>query len=370
MAAAPDVRSTPLSAAPKRSPAKLLLFSLVMLSLPVLALALLEGVSSLVLIGHALTHPRALAETRHTERDTLLGWINRPNLSIPDMYGPGIGLHTNHQRVRQIGDLAPRPPEGRRRLVCSGDSFTLGYGVSDGQTWCSLLGAHDTLLETVNMGQGGYGVDQAFLWYLRDGMRLHPDVHVLALITEDLLRMMPGAYRGYPKPHLALNASGLHTVGVPVPTPGLMPWIATLANQARSLRSFELLQRLHLARAEAPTPRNVALLGLALAVLRDLARKDSAAGIELLVVHLPTRSDFNSLTADLWLQQAREAARRGAFRFVDLIEPFRRLPLDSVERMFIKPGEIPFAGAAGHFNIAGNAWVAKQLTSSLRRAAR
>lgn len=365
----PTPTPTPTPASVSRSGAKTVLFTLLIVALPILVVALFEGLSSLVLAAYTLASPRFLAEARHTERDTLLGWINRPNLSLPSMYGPGVGLHTNRQRVRHLGDLAPNPPAGRRRLLCSGDSFTLGYGVDDEHPWCSLLGVRDSSWETVNMGQGGYGMDQAYLWYLRDGLPLHPDLHVFALITEDLRRNLSDNFSGNPKPRLVLDSSGLHTVGVPVAAPGLRPWWKRVMNNVRALRSFDLLQRLGVTGAGRPSIDNRAMRELGLAVLRDLARRDSAAGIELVVVHLPTRDDFNRLTSDPWLQQAHEAARRGEFRFVDLIEPFRRLPLDSVEKMFIKDGEVPYASAVGHFNVVGNAWVADQLTGRLPPAA-
>ena len=31
------------------------------------------------------------------------------------------------------------------------------------------------------MGQGGYGIDQAYLWYKRDGTKLDHDVQILRL---------------------------------------------------------------------------------------------------------------------------------------------------------------------------------------------
>lgn len=363
-----DSNGAPPPAPATRSLAKTVLFTLLIVALPILVLALFEGLSSLVLVAYNLASPRVLAEASHTERDTLLGWINLPNLSLPGMYGPGVGLHTNRQRVRHTGDLAPSPPAGRRRLVCSGDSFTLGYGVDDEHPWCSLLGVRDSSWETVNMGQGGYGMDQAYLWYLRDGLPLHPDLHVFALITEDLRRNMSRDFSGNPKPRLVLDGTGLHTVGVPVPAPGFGRWMKRVMNNVRALRSFDLLQRLGVSVGGRPSTDNRAMRELGLAVLRDLAKRDSAAGVELVVVHLPTRDDFNRLSSDPWLDEAHQAAQRGEFKFIDLVEPFRRLPLDSVEMMFIRDGEVPYASAVGHYNVAGNAWVADQLTGRLRRA--
>jgi hypothetical protein len=60
----------------------ILLASLITLFL----LAGLEGLSSLVLFLRQLPRTRIVAERIHTEYDPLLGWINKPDLLIRDMY--------------------------------------------------------------------------------------------------------------------------------------------------------------------------------------------------------------------------------------------------------------------------------------------
>ena len=130
----------------------------------------IEGLSSLILVGRAFVDRAGplVAERRHTQYDPDLGWVNTPGVQIPDLYGPGRSLSINSQGFRGLHDTSERVAAGRLRILCSGDSFTLGYGVGDADTWCARLTALDSRLETVNMGQGGYGVDQAYLWYLRD----------------------------------------------------------------------------------------------------------------------------------------------------------------------------------------------------------
>jgi hypothetical protein len=122
---------------------------------PVVALALLEGLASLVLAGRDFSRWRDTpnAEARHSLYDAELGWVNRPNVALPNMYGPGLALHTNARGFRGRAETGETPPLGWRRAICSGDSFTLGYGVGDAETWCALLGTAIPDLETVNMGQ-------------------------------------------------------------------------------------------------------------------------------------------------------------------------------------------------------------------------
>src|SRR5579862_3829569 len=140
---------------------------------------LAEGLSSVVLI---LTAQRQImAETRHTRYDSQLGWTNIPNLYVADMYGPGVYLRTNSRGFRNNREFAARVPVGKLRLICSGASFTFGYGVSNDQNWCQVLEAQDSRLETINLGEGAYGLDQSFLAYRREAATLETDVDLLAV---------------------------------------------------------------------------------------------------------------------------------------------------------------------------------------------
>ena len=345
--------------------ARRVLFVAVLACVPLAALALVEGTASLALFAHTLLRDQ-VAEDSYTERDTLLGWISKPNFYNPDFYGPGRSLRSNGQRFRHDGDLAPQPPTGRLRVVCSGDSFTLGFGVGDAQTWCAQLAGVDSSLETVNMGQGGYGIDQAYLWYLRDGIRLHPDVHIFAFIEPDFARMRSDRFLGYPKPVLVRDSDGVRAEGVPVPRPGLGRFMVRLTDATRTLRIYTAFGYLY-RKFKHPTNPTDALQKdsltwkLARATFRELARRDSAAGAQLTVVFLPTYDDYAGHFSDSYRRWAREDAARHEFNYVDLIKPLRKTPPDSVDMFFIKQGEVPFAHATGHYTAIGNAWVAAQL---------
>jgi hypothetical protein len=341
---------------------KRIAFTAILVLIPFVILALIEGTASFALFARSLSRVQ-LAEESSTERDTLVGWINKASYNRPNMYAPGIGYRTNGQRFRHDGDVAPTPPAGKRRVVCSGDSFTLGYGVNDRQGWCAQLSESDASLETVNMGQGGYGLDQAYLWYLRDGLKLRPNVHLFAFITNDFHRMQKDQFRGYPKPTLALKGDGVVPVGVPVRRPGFGPASDKLAGTIRELKTFELYDRLFPpTRAAVDRPaRDSATWEVARAALRDLARRDSAIGATLVVIYLPIQDDYKHGGADQFRRLAHRAADHGEFQFVDLIEPYRAVRADSVTGMFIQEGVLPFKGAAGHYTPIGNAWVAEQL---------
>ena len=109
----------------------------------ILLLILLEGGASLYFAYQSarqeFSKEPVLAERLHTEYDPLLGWINKPNVSIDDMYGPNVFLKTNSQRFRNQNDFSINVPKGRIRVICSGDSFTLGYGVGNDHTLFTLI---------------------------------------------------------------------------------------------------------------------------------------------------------------------------------------------------------------------------------------
>src|SRR5687768_1540014 len=155
----------------RRSAIKRLCFYLVAcVGVPLCILALIEGGSSLVMF--------------------IRGWRHSTEaLSKTDLWGPGVHLRANAQGFRNQQEFTPSIPAGRRRFICSGDSYTQGSRVADHDTWCARLGSADSALETANLGVGGYGFDQAYFRYRTQGEALQYDLHLFAFITDDLYRM-------------------------------------------------------------------------------------------------------------------------------------------------------------------------------------
>jgi hypothetical protein len=338
----------------------------------------LEGTSSLVLfVGNLLAFREpSFNERLYTRYDAELGWVSRPNVSIPDMYGPGIFLKTNQQGFRADHDTPPRAPEGRARIICSGDSFTLGYGVDNDHAWCQRLAALDPRLESVNMGQGGYGVDQAYLWYARDGESLEHAIHVFALITGDFHRMQRRSFLGHGKPVLDLQDGNLVTRNVPVPKPRLsfLPMLERrFAAAAATLRTTQLLERL---RKRLPVSEHeedekdhahfdARTWQVAAKVFERLDAMNRALGSTLLVVYLPTWEDYFWHESDPWRAELRAASQRVGFAYVDLVPEFRGLSLDRVKSLLIPEG----SPGARHYSVDGNQWVADRLHERLTEVA-
>jgi lysophospholipase L1-like esterase len=94
---------------------------------------------------------------------------------------------TNREGLRgpEIG------PKSGLRILAIGDSFTFGVGAQQDETWPArleqILGA-----QVLNAGAPGYGVPDAVAWYERYGVRLDPDLVIVAVfLANDLQDASP-----------------------------------------------------------------------------------------------------------------------------------------------------------------------------------
>lgn len=341
------------------------------LLLVVLLLVFVEGASSYVLTADMIARSSPIPERSHTEYDTLLGWVNLPGQRIENMYGEGVSLQTNAQRFRNEREFDPHIAEGRQRAICSGDSFTLGLGVANGQTWCDLLAAGSVDLETINMGQGGYGVDQAYLWYKRDGTEFAHDIHIFAFITEDFWRSARDGFLGYGKPMLALVDDSLAVQNTPVPAGSYrMPWLARTMPVLAELRTVKVFNGLlHRAQAifnsdasaseysDISTSEHHHLAAIVSAIFEDLQRINAEKGSRLILVYLPAQEDYlGAADTEHWRDVVRAEAARLDIEYVDMVEEIRKLPPEQFVRMF---------GDHAHYTEAGNAFVAEALRAAI-----
>lgn len=350
---------------PQPSPTRWFRVLLINLLVTVGLLVLVEGCASLIIAGRNMGQVPFVAERSHTEYDEEIGWINRPNVHVRDQYGPGIALTTNAQRHRGLTSVEPVVPAGRTRLICSGDSFTLGYGVNDDETWCHLLGTWNPDVETVNLGQGGYGVDQAYLWYLRNADLAH-DSLIFAFITDDFLRMASPWFNGYGRPLLRVRDGVIRQTNRPVPRRLLFArGLGWLRHGADHLRVVELFRRAQTKLGQRPADAHAATgdvkstQDVASAILAHLQQHTRDTGRRMVLLYLPAMEDYRGQDqrTDDWRAFIRSEAERHGYEFVDLVEAVRTLPEEDAAGLWL-PGD-------GHLTVAGNVFVARALSRVL-----
>lgn len=350
---------------------KILAYSLWTVVCMALGFIVIEGAFSTLFVLHLIHQPDAdrLAERQHTRYDPQLGWSNIPNRVIENLYGDGVFLRINKEGFRDNQDVSDSSGDGRTKIVCSGDSFTMGYGVDNDHTWCHLLSVLDPHLRTINMGQGGYGIDQAYLWYLRDGLNLGHQLHVFAVIGDDFDRCGP-SFLGYSKPYFVLKNDALELRNVPVPPQSSRrTWLVQIQEAAGHLMAVRGIRRAadSLSGKLNMKPANsIADLRsvLGLKILEDLVLKNNAKGIPTVIVYLPTRNDLEVNNERLKLRGflSVELGKTGV-KFIDLTGDFLKAPYSEVQGMFIDP--IQYPGSGGHYSKKGTDFVAHSLLREL-----
>jgi hypothetical protein len=115
--------------------------------------------------------------------DPELGWCPRPSSSSMGASFDALGARAGTR------PHAAQPAAGGRRVIALGCSFTLGLEVGDAEAWPALVEAAEPGLEVVNLGVAGYGLDQAYLRYLRDGTELGAEEVWLGLMPEGAPRV-------------------------------------------------------------------------------------------------------------------------------------------------------------------------------------
>jgi len=172
--------------------------------------------------------------------DVAAGWLLIKPLSpplVPDPYRHHRLVPDSHsqftqrdftylQRVNNLGlrgeDRSREKPEGTLRILMLGDSFTMGKGVEDDQTFSVLVerrlgprlaACGGPKLEVLNGGVDSYAPILSLVELRRDLAPLAPDVVVLNLDVSDLVQ--ESAYR-----KIAVYTPAGELVGVPQLEPG------------------------------------------------------------------------------------------------------------------------------------------------------
>lgn len=193
-----------------------------------------------VLVDEYLRDP-----TGYLMYDADLGWTNRPHACTK-----GKLFCANADGLRADRDYAKAIPAGTLRVELFGDSFIHGHDVALGGSIApqleSALAERGVRAEALNFGVGGFGTDQAYIRYSRDGGRFDTDVVVAGLQLENVERHLmlfriirhPRSKIPFSKPRYYFEGPSLLVANRPTVRPEDVP--ETLARFDRSpLRRYE-----------------------------------------------------------------------------------------------------------------------------------
>ncbi len=327
----------------------------------VVLLLLVEGLSSLLMSVRVARHDLYMREEAHAQYDADLGWRHKPGIRIEGQYGPDTTFTTNAAGFRATEEFTRAVPAGRYRVVALGDSFTMGFGVDDGASYPAQLQTKCPALQAINMGQGGYGVDQDYLWYKRDGVAFDANVLLVAAIAPDFYRMVNDNFIGYSKPMLAREKGALVVKNVPVPANwGSRTTVRRVRTFVDSLAVVKLGKVLAFHTVGPVADHFYGVVGEEVMATAGLAFDDLLAlsksrGQQLVLVYLPVQDLlFKEPTPEaLWMK---DYARRAQIPFINLVPEFNRLTPAQLAGMF---------RIDNHYTIEGNRLVAQTLLREL-----
>lgn len=146
--------------------------------------------------------------------DPDLGWV-----PVSEANSAGMRDDREYKRV---------PAASTTRIAIFGDSFTYGSDVALNQSWGKQLAQLDPdVLEVLNYGVGAYGLDQAYLRYLKTGNDFSPHIVFIGYMSENISRNVnvfrpfyTRYYRNaiFTKPRFQINGGILDLIRNPLST--------------------------------------------------------------------------------------------------------------------------------------------------------
>lgn len=310
--------------------------------------------------------------------DDRLGWRHRENWQGQHTHADFQATYSTDARGYRKD---PSPNQGPATLVL-GDSFTFGVGVSNRQTFVARLNQRFPDRRFINAGVIGYSTDQQVL-HLEKIRRIQPIDSILLAVY--LGNDISDNARAYPlqaaqaKPFFHLNDAGeLELKNIPVPTeenaghlPGAYtrellagvyrpsPWEKVLSHSA-------IWKRIDLTRKAFfgyPQLEYTDHFSYEIRLFKALLKRISGKNSQVTVLLLPGKSyvedprSFPAQYMEFLRNKITQLDLPPRFLLLDATEPMRLSYEANPEKLFFFPNE-------GHFNAAGNQWVADFIARS------
>ena len=310
------------------------------------------------------------------QHDEMLGWVCKPNAE--GIYGM-TEEYTIHVKINSKGlrdrEYNYSKPDGIKRIVVLGDSFTWGIGVEDKERYTEIL--EDSLLKNIqvmNMGAAGYGNDQELLFLREEGVKYSPDVVIVAFYHNDLTNNMHSFQYFQYKPMFVLDAENkLILTNVPVPQKGFLSFGMLLYTHSHTFHFlFERLQsrgildkliKMVFGKKDASTT-NVSYIterqngyNLTKAILREIDAVAEANNAKTMIVIFPFRAHVKNKNCDPEINGALvDFGKESNIPVLDLLPEFRE---------HAKNGEQLYFKNDSHWNANGHRLAAELIYDKL-----
>jgi hypothetical protein len=325
----------------------------------------------------------------HYERQFLRHYGPTSSLRAED-YDPWLGWDTDiargRVRGRTLGGTFHFAPSSACKVIVIGNSFSYGSQVGAQETYASFLEkclSRTTTAECLNMGMGGYGIDQAVLKYLRYGAPYRPNVVVLGVFVDNYERTGLRFFVYY-KPYYVIDrkAGTIRLVSPVIPPPheGYARLQRQIGRYPVYLVPFvwNRLVRVYWDRVNSDrrTTYFRDMDEIVAGILGQLQASLRNSGTRLIVLQIPHGEAFGS--ASQLARERRNPAylhlvqiyRRLGIEYVDLLDEFpRQFPLRDVCHGLYLPLPGGDQKSRGHFSVKGNRVVAEILAKKILEGA-
>jgi len=168
--------------------------------------------------------PKYQRESEFTfyEFDEYLGWKNRP-YAEGDFYMPNSKSYVkiNSRGLRDVEHNYEKE-KNITRIQFYGDSFTWGYGVNEEERYTSIFRnrlnkSFPNKYEVMNFGVAGYGTDQEYLLFKKEGLKYYPNIVIFAYVNDAFDVSLNSTTTGkHPRPFFIVENNSLKLTNIPL----------------------------------------------------------------------------------------------------------------------------------------------------------
>ena len=309
-------------------------------------------------------------------------------------------ITTDRRGFRGLRPHSLQKPEGTRRILILGDSFTFGVGVEDEETFPAAAEAAlnrgtatPDRYETLNAGCPGWGTENALAFWLERGRSLDVDLLVLAFFRNDFsdnmrrslfeIRDGKAVFVPQTRPSLAKRISRR------IPFYAFLcshSHLLNLARRAAAHRNITPMEKLRKTPSETkgPSPSRDEAASLASAaqelqerrkqaapllleqtelfeaLMDALVKSAGAQGVPLLVLLLPGSTDIDPHPSSQLMAARRAAEKWEREGRIDLLDPYGALRASAAE------GAELFLPVDHHYSAEGNRIVGELLAGKIQ----